>query len=216
MPADPTDPTPGGRRAPRQARGAARVDAILDAAEQVIAEAGPDGASLNAIAAAARTAPGSLYHFFADKDAVLAALAERQAEAFSRVMASAVPADAARWPLRRALAHVLDEVAGFYDAHPTFEPVRRALRRRAGHAAGQHARDDADVDAITAALLPVVAARLPLRPPAEQRVVTQVVVAMADGVLTASAELAPAARAVRVAELLDALDAYVAAVGRRS
>ena len=65
------------RRRPRQSRGQARVELLLDAAAAVIAEQGLHAATAEAIALRARTAKGSLYQFFPNRDAVLAALALR-------------------------------------------------------------------------------------------------------------------------------------------
>lgn len=197
------------RRAPQQARGSARVHAILDAAERVVADAGPDGASMNAVAKGAGTAPGSLYHFFPDKDALLDAVAERQAERFSALHVEAIPPDAATWPLRRALEHALAQFAAFYEANPTFEPIRRAIARRAGGVDRLLARDTSDNDVVTVAMERLLDSRVPERTAAERRRIAKAVVAMADGVFTALAEQPAAEHRAMVAELLDALDAYL-------
>jgi AcrR family transcriptional regulator len=49
------------RRAPRRVRGQQRGNIILDAAEQLFAEAGYEAATTNEIAARASTSIGSLY-----------------------------------------------------------------------------------------------------------------------------------------------------------
>jgi AcrR family transcriptional regulator len=61
----------------RQARGLARIEAILDAAAAVVAESGPEALSMNEVARRAGISPGSLYQFFSDKRALLVALTER-------------------------------------------------------------------------------------------------------------------------------------------
>lgn len=197
------------RRAPQQVRGSARVHAILDAAERVVAEAGPDGASMNAVAKAAGTAPGSLYHFFPDKDALLDAVAERQAERFSALHVEAIPLQAATWPLRRTLEHALTQFAAFYEANPTFEPIRRAIARRAGGVDRLLARDTSDNDVVAGTMERLLEPRMPERAAAERRRVAKAVVAMADGVFSALAEQPAAEHRALVAELLDALDAYL-------
>ena len=57
------------RRIPRQSRGQARVELLLDAAAELIAESGIASATAEAIALKARTAKGSLYQFFPNRDA---------------------------------------------------------------------------------------------------------------------------------------------------
>lgn len=68
------------RRTPQQSRGQRRIDAILDAAERLLAERGYEATTTNAIAAYAQTSIGSLYQFFPNKEAVLEALGARYVE----------------------------------------------------------------------------------------------------------------------------------------
>lgn len=64
------------RRTPRQARSRDTVERVLDAAARVFGARGYAGTT-NEIAASAGVSIGSLYQYFADKDAILVALAER-------------------------------------------------------------------------------------------------------------------------------------------
>jgi AcrR family transcriptional regulator len=68
------------RRTPLQDRSRQTVGRILDAAARVLKERGYDGASTNRIAAAAGISPGSLYQYFPNKDAILAALVAEYTE----------------------------------------------------------------------------------------------------------------------------------------
>lgn len=70
-------PASGVRRVPRGARGQQRVEVILDAAEQLFAEVGYEAATTNQIAAQAGIAIGSIYQFFSNKEALLAAVTAR-------------------------------------------------------------------------------------------------------------------------------------------
>lgn len=65
------------RRVPTQDRGRARVEAILDAAEVVFADAGYDNATTEAIAQNAGASIGSLYQFFPNKRALFEAVSTR-------------------------------------------------------------------------------------------------------------------------------------------
>src|SRR5882762_11403034 len=60
--------------APKRRRGHLRVAAILEAAEQLFAEKGYDGATMTEIAARSGTAIGSLYRFFPNKEVLAEAL----------------------------------------------------------------------------------------------------------------------------------------------
>lgn len=83
VPGSTSEPDPGAaagpsrRRLPTQARSRERVARILDAAAQLVVTAGVDGLTTRSIADAADLPVASLYQYFADKEAVLLALCER-------------------------------------------------------------------------------------------------------------------------------------------
>lgn len=68
------------RRKPSQERSRQTVDAILEAAAQVFEERGLAGGTTDRVAARAGVSVGSLYQYFPDKKALLAALALRHVE----------------------------------------------------------------------------------------------------------------------------------------
>jgi AcrR family transcriptional regulator len=72
------------RKTPRQARSAATVDAILDAAARVLIADGLAGLNTNAVARVAGVSIGSLYQYFPTKEAILLELLRRKR---SRVLA---------------------------------------------------------------------------------------------------------------------------------
>ncbi|MET0338788.1 MAG: helix-turn-helix domain-containing protein [Caulobacter sp.] len=76
------------RRSPRQARAASTVDAIVDATFQLLEERGFEVLTTNHIAARAGVSIGTLYQYFADKNDVLAAMAQRRAEAVRESIAA--------------------------------------------------------------------------------------------------------------------------------
>jgi DNA-binding transcriptional regulator YbjK len=65
-------PTPRSRRAPKQDRSREIVSAIVAAGRELLARDGPASLTTNRIAERAGVSIGSLYRYFADKDAILA------------------------------------------------------------------------------------------------------------------------------------------------
>lgn len=65
------------RHTPKQERGRQRVNQILDAASEIFSEIGYEAATTIMIAERAKTAVGSLYQFFPNKESILQALAAR-------------------------------------------------------------------------------------------------------------------------------------------
>jgi AcrR family transcriptional regulator len=105
------------RRAPQQARGQQRVSAILDAAEELFAEAGYEGTTTNQLAARAGVPIGSVYQFFPNKEAILHAVAARYREGFGQVY-DALQADGlAGLPLPELVDRLLDAIVQYGGAH---------------------------------------------------------------------------------------------------
>ena len=65
------------RKLPRQARSRALVDAILDAAARILEEQGREALNTNLVADKAGVSIGSLYQYFPNRDAIIAAVADR-------------------------------------------------------------------------------------------------------------------------------------------
>ncbi len=78
------------RRAPRQERAAATVDALLQASAELLVKRGYERMTTNHIAQRAGVSIGSLYQYFASKDALLAELIERHFTTVQDYLASAV------------------------------------------------------------------------------------------------------------------------------
>lgn len=72
---------------PKQKRSRQRVEAILNAASELFAEVGYESATIVEIAARSHTAVGSMYQYFANKEAILYALIERYVAAASETFA---------------------------------------------------------------------------------------------------------------------------------
>ncbi len=88
------------RKRPRQERSRATVDTILVATARILVKRGYDGLTTNAVADAAGISIGSLYQYFPNKEAIVAALIELHMERMTsdvlseltRVATLAVPA----------------------------------------------------------------------------------------------------------------------------
>ncbi|GCA98962.1 TetR/AcrR family transcriptional regulator [Mycolicibacterium sp. NCC-Tsukiji] len=75
------------RKQPKQQRSAETRQRILDAAARVFAEFGYRGGTTNRIADAANISIGSLYQYFPNKDAILAALTDAHIDAGATLLA---------------------------------------------------------------------------------------------------------------------------------
>ena len=99
------------------------MDAILDAAEICFARMGYAEATTNHIAALAGISPGSLYQFFANKEAIAQALAARYNEELQHVYAAAFASETASLPLVGWLDQVIETLLTFHDIHPAFHTL---------------------------------------------------------------------------------------------
>lgn len=68
------------RKKPKQARSEKTLDAIIEAASQLLAKGGEAMLTTNRVAERAGVSVGSIYQYFADKDAILLALIKRERE----------------------------------------------------------------------------------------------------------------------------------------
>lgn len=137
------------RRVPTQERSRRSVRRILEAAEELVAEAGVDAATTRAIAERAGVAVPSLYRFFADRDEILDALLEQMLEELD---AHCLAGEAAWEPgdVDDLLRLEFDLHVGFYGSHPSlamlwFEgrasvAVVESVRRR-NHALAMRVRE---------------------------------------------------------------------------
>ncbi|MCH8685530.1 TetR/AcrR family transcriptional regulator [Pedomonas mirosovicensis] len=100
MSAGPVDTNP--RKLPRQARARATVDMLLEATAQVLLNHGYEHATTARIADRAGVSIGSLYQYFPNKEALIAALIERHTERIVAAVAQAL-ADPAAAPLEEGL-----------------------------------------------------------------------------------------------------------------
>lgn len=108
-------------RAPRQARGRERRETILDAAAALISEAGLDAVSMHAAAQRAGASTGSIYHFFRDRDQLLAALAERHSLQLKETFETNFNRDDAEWavlPVDDVVERLFGWAIRYFGSHP--------------------------------------------------------------------------------------------------
>jgi AcrR family transcriptional regulator len=97
----------------------ATTDAILDAAEQTLADQGIHEASMSAIAARAGVSVGTLYNHFHDRNDLVLALFRVRREAFLTSIDAALAASA-KLPFRDQLAALVGGMLRYLEAHRTF------------------------------------------------------------------------------------------------
>jgi len=202
-----------GRPVRRQARGERRIAEILDAALALFAEVGYEAASTNRIAARAGISPGSLYQFFANKEAIAEALSSRLAVEMAAAHAAAFDDVAvADMSLDDLLDRILDPLIAFSVANPGAKTLLTGPDAPAQVAVATRPLQDALLGRVAA----VIGARAPGLPVAERErtalVAVQIVRAM-TGAITAAAG---AERAALVGELKRALKGYLAPLEERA
>ncbi len=98
-------------------RGARSREAVLDAAERLMAEQGYEAASVAALVEEAGIPASSIYHYFGSKEGVLLAVMERGAERF---FAEVPDLDRRVGTQREHLTALVDVVTATLDRHPDF------------------------------------------------------------------------------------------------
>ncbi len=118
------------RRSPRQARSRATWEAIVEAASQVLERDGAAAFTTGAVAERAGVSIGTLYQYFPDKQAILAAAAKRELGE-----GSAAP-PARRRALIEALIAMVESLGRLGAAAPAGRPrspiAARRMRRETG------------------------------------------------------------------------------------
>src|SRR5271163_4212783 len=107
------------RKLPKQPRSEATVQAVLEAAAQVFERHGYAAGTTNRIAERAGVSIGTLYQYFADKDAILVALTEQHLQegiaALGPLLADLVEDPP---PVRAALQRLTDGLLVLHRRHP--------------------------------------------------------------------------------------------------
>lgn len=104
------------KRRPAQARSARRIEALLNAAAELLGDQELEDITVRDLADAAGVPTGTLYQFFDDKDAVFQALAVRFLAAMPGVLDEASERGGGDWA--RTVGLVVDRYAAMIREHP--------------------------------------------------------------------------------------------------
>jgi AcrR family transcriptional regulator len=114
-------------------RGARSREAVLDAAERLIADHGFEAATVAALVEDAGVPASSVYHYFGSKEGVLLAVMERGAGRFFDALPDF---DRRIGPRQEHLRVVVDAVSATLDRHPDFLRILVVMAAQPSSAAG--------------------------------------------------------------------------------
>lgn len=117
------------RKAPRQSRSHDTVGVLLDAAARVLARRGYARTTTNHVAETAGVSVGSLYQYFPNKDALIAALHQRHAERMRAVVDEALASGRGR----SLAATTRTLVRALVEAHRLEPALHRVLESEVPH-----------------------------------------------------------------------------------
>ncbi|MGE5450560.1 MAG: TetR/AcrR family transcriptional regulator [Acidobacteriota bacterium] len=113
---------PPPRKQPRQGRSMVTVQAILDATAHILVSDGYAALNTNRVAERAGVSIGSLYQYFPNKAALIAAVRQRHADQ-TRQQLIALALTAADLPLRQAVPRLIDAVMAAHRIDPRLHQV---------------------------------------------------------------------------------------------
>ena len=122
------------RRIPRQTRAAETAAAILEGAAQILEAGGLAGFTTNAVAERAGVSIGTLYQYFADKNAILLALARQQVGLGLADIARALSGEIDPTPEGRVRAMVRAAIHAFRGRQRARKAVMEAILTQGLHA----------------------------------------------------------------------------------
>ncbi len=139
------------RKRPRQARSQATVDAILSATARVLVRSGYDSLTTNAVASAAGVSIGSLYQYFPNKEALVAALIERHIEEMNAAILAEL-ARVAKLPVAEAARSVIELTIRAHAIEPELHRVLTEQVPRVGRLAKLRELDEISHRVVTGLL----------------------------------------------------------------
>lgn len=195
--------TPPKRRVPRQERSRRRVEELLDAAARLVVERGLDALTTRDIAEAAGAPVASLYQYFAGKEDLLLALAQRD----MAEMDAQVAADLAELPTLTVASLVRTTMTAFVTVyHRRRAFVEIYLRGRGNRAVAEFGRlHNARIAADLLALATEAGIAVPDLPPA----VAELAVEVGDRVFQLAFEHDPEGDPLLIEEGIVLVTAYL-------
>ena len=122
------------RKRPRQDRAKATVDTILAASARVLVKRGFDGFTTNEVASAAGVSIGSLYQYYPNKEALVAALLEQHVEEMSAMLMGEL-ARVSLLPMAQAVRVVIEMTIRAHAVEPELHRVLTEQVPRVGRLA---------------------------------------------------------------------------------
>jgi len=190
------------RKRPRQARSKATVDTILQASARVLVKRGFEGFTTNEVATAAGVSIGSLYQYFPNKEALVAALIIRHVEEMSAAILCELTR-VAQLPMAQAVRAVIELTVRAHAIDPELHQVLTEQVPRVGRLAKLR-----ELDAIThrmvAGILAARRSELAIRDP---EVASFVIVSAIEAIVHRAALFSP--ERLRDPRLIDEASALV-------
>jgi AcrR family transcriptional regulator len=146
------------RKPPQQQRSRETVSAVLDATIRIFEQEGPEAATTSRIAEVAGVSVGTLYQYFANRDAILDALQAREFERASELMQRLLFTEP-RLSERELARRVVAQLLALYRAAPALHCVLAVEGLRVTPTERVHAFDRHIVDTIRR-FLPLLGGKL--------------------------------------------------------
>ena len=188
------------RKAPRQARSRATIDAMLDAAARILGDRGWTGLTTNAVAETAGVSIGSLYQYFPNKLALIEAVRRRH---FDEVLAVLRAAADDRMTRRQRVEALVDGMIAVHSRYPAAHRVLLEESPRGEDSRGTHDRFETECRKGYEALVKANA-----RGTTDVRVGAQVLAGAVAGAVHEAARQGTLGSPVMRQELIVLVDAY--------
>jgi AcrR family transcriptional regulator len=194
------------RKAPRQARSKALVEAIIQAGARVLGDQGWAGFTTNKVAEAAGVSIGSLYQYFPDKRTLIEAVRQHHFDDMLRVIRRAMEGEKAF----NAFAGRL--VDGMIDVHLTHAALHRVMLDEVpGHRGTRAAYDSFRTEYLSG----YAQAIAPYRKDSEREAVAEVLSAAVEGVIHSAARAGRLEAPELRRELVGLISGYLSQAGRK-